>query len=274
MNAWARPRRRPPASADAGDREQPRWRIAPTVCPAERAWMRGTVAASTARSAYSEICWWVSNRTSSSACGGINVYRAVLEFNAGDGCAVSTCRSWRKHDDDRSKRRDFASHDGGATMHGASRRRPASGVTRSTAGSARSPRKAMALYHGETFDLRLTPAFCDRILGVRRWTESPSIRCCTRIRCGTCSTTSPRVPDLSRGFDQTADPTGVLSTAATRSRPRPRPGRRGDPRDAAGLARLVERRVVGSVRRQMASFAAGFGAVIPTLLCATHCAGC
>ena len=59
----------------------------------------------------------------------------------------------------------FASHDGGATMHP----NPVSGAVSERHleyFAALGRLAAMALYHGETFPLRLTPAFCDRILGV------------------------------------------------------------------------------------------------------------
>ena len=71
-----------------------------------------------------------------------------------------------------------------------------------------------------------------------------------------------------------ADPTGVFSPgelAPLRDRD---PDAEVTKEDAPGYLRaLVERRVVGSVRRQTASFAAGFGAVIPTPL-SRACAGC
>ena len=126
---------------------------------------------------------------------------------------------------------------------------------------------AMALYHGETFPLRLTPAFCDRILGVpmrldHLETVDPTLY---KNQVRYVLDHGPEGLDLT--WRDVADPTGVFSPGELA------PLRDRDPdaevtrEDAPGYLRaLVERRVVGSVRRQTASFAAGFGAVIPTPL--------
>ena len=160
----------------------------------------------------------------------------------------------------------FASHDGGATMHP----NPVSGAVSERHleyFAALGRLAAMALYHGETFPLRLTPAFCDRILGVpmrldHLETVDPTLY---KNQVRYVLDHGPEGLDLT--WCDVADPTGVFSPGELA------PLRDRDPdaevtrEDAPGYLRaLVERRVVGSVRRQTASFAAGFGAVIPTPL--------
>ena len=160
----------------------------------------------------------------------------------------------------------FASHDGGATMHP----NPVSGAVSERHleyFAALGRLSAMALYHGETFPLRLTPAFCDRILGVpMRLDHLESVD--PTLYKNQVRYVLDRGPEgLDLTWRDVADPTGVFSPGELA------PLRDRDPdaevtrEDAPGYLRaLVERRVVGSVRRQTASFAAGFGAVIPTPL--------
>ena len=118
--------------------------------------------APTARSA-SRTRGWGSRVRSYAALAGGSTSNSATSTARARLCGESTCRSWRSP---RAIARTCSSR-----RTTAARRciNPVSGAVSSDTSNI-SPRwgrlAAMALYHGETFPLRLTPAFCDRILGV------------------------------------------------------------------------------------------------------------
>ena len=188
----------------------------------------------------------------------------------------------------------FSSNDGGVTLHP----NGMSGEVTAThleyfASLGRLA--AVALYHGETLPLRLTSAFCSRLLGHEMRLEDLKSVDPTLYRNQVEYVQTHGVAGLDLTWSDTADPTGVFRPGKVLRLRHPREWSSDDGGEGPGhvdtddtddkkdenkealeavtdadssvfLRALVHHRVLGAVRDQTSAFAAGFGAVVPPQL--------
>jgi len=146
---------------------------------------------------------------------------------------------------------------------------------------------AVALYHGETLPLRLTSAFCSRLLGHEMaLTDLESVDPAL-YRNQVVYVQEHGVGGLDLTWSDTMDPTGVFHPGKTRRLRKPSEWADAgagfhverasgasetsesevtEAESGAYLRALVHHRVLGAVRDQTSAFAAGFGAVVPPQL--------
>jgi E3 ubiquitin-protein ligase HUWE1 len=200
--------------------------------------------------------------------GGVHI---AFKDEAGQGAAVR--REWMSIVSAAACDRNcllFTSNDGGVTLHP----NPMSGEVTPEHLSyfyALGRLAAVALYHGETMPLRLTPAFCSRLLGHAMTIDDLRSVDPTLHKNMVEYVREHGVRGLDLAWDDAKDPTGIFY-------PGERVPLRSDKDDAADkdkdeavteadaeayLRALVARRVIGSVRDQTEAFAAGFGSVVP-----------
>jgi len=126
---------------------------------------------------------------------------------------------------------------------------------------------AVALYHGETLPLRLTAAFCSRLLGHPMALDDLKSIDPTLHKNQVVYVQKHGPGGLGLTWEDTADPTGVFRPGTMTPLVPGGASKEVTPQDVDQYLRaLVAHRVVGSVRDQTAAFAAGFGAVVPPQL--------